>query len=152
MRTSVNLLLACASVCIPGASLAQELSLRAQVSIECSRQAEVRGLRGEARKNFRAKCMRGAPARVEVPPNLGPTVTICVRPTFEQEMKLRSLIDGSPEQTQEVAQAILYLRDQFCRTTHENLVAQSETHVGDNCFQYTGLYRGERVYWGMCLE
>jgi hypothetical protein len=77
---------------------------------------------------------------------------ICIRPTFAQEMKLRATIDGSSERTKEVADAIIYIRDRFCRTTTEKMVSDTETHVGDNCYQYSGLFRGERVYWGQCLE
>jgi hypothetical protein len=25
-------------------------------------------------------------------------------------------------------------------------------HVKENCLQYTGMFRGERVFWGMCRE
>jgi len=77
---------------------------------------------------------------------------ICIRPTFAQEMKLRATIDGSSERTKEVADALIYIRDRFCRTTTEKMVSDTETHVGDNCYQYSGLFRGERVYWGQCLE
>jgi hypothetical protein len=77
---------------------------------------------------------------------------ICVRPTFEQETKLRAMIDGSDARTREVADAILYIRDRFCRTTTDTMVSDTETHLSDNCYQYSGLFRGERVYWGQCLE
>ena len=77
---------------------------------------------------------------------------ICIRPAFAQEMKLRATINGSSERTREVADAIIYIRDRFCRTTTEKMISDTETHIGANCYQYSGLFRGERVYWGQCLE
>lgn len=126
----------------------QELSPRAQVSIECSRQADEMGLRGRARSDFRASCKLGGGGAVV---HTGPT-TICIRPMFQQELKLKGFIDGTDDRTQEVGEAIVYLRDQFCRTTHEVLMADRQQHVTDNCFEYSGIFRRERVYWGKCHE
>ncbi len=82
------------------------------------------------------------------------STAICIRPIFEQEMKLRALIDGSPKKTKEIAEAIVYLRSEFCRSTDEQLTTDKDVFVegSDNCHQYTGLLRGERVYWGECPE
>jgi hypothetical protein len=48
--------------------------------------------------------------------------------------------------------AINYWRRKYCRDTEDKLAADEETQVGDNCYQYSSLFRGERVYWGACLE
>jgi hypothetical protein len=105
-------------------------------------------LRGKARADYRAACRRGRGAVIV---RQGPT-TICARPLLEQELKLQRLIDGSDERTKEVADAIVYLRSQFCRTTDDALLADSQQHVTENCHQFSGLFRGELVFWGECYE
>lgn len=135
------------ALAIPSAH-SQEISPRAQLSIECSRQADDMGLRGKARSDFRASCRLGGGAAVV---RTGST-TICIRPVFEQELKLQGHIDGTEDRSQEVAEAIIYLRDQFCRTTHEVLMADRQQHLGGNCLEYSGIFRRERVYWGECHE
>jgi hypothetical protein len=77
---------------------------------------------------------------------------ICTQPVFAEERKLHTKIDGTPQRTEEVAAAINYLRAKYCRETEETLRSDREMNVGDNCYQYSGFFRGERVYWGQCLE
>ena len=76
---------------------------------------------------------------------------ICLRPMFEEEVRLRQMLDGTSGRTADVAEALQYLRERLCRITREPLEADSEIHVADNCYQYSGVHRGERVYWGACL-
>lgn len=80
------------------------------------------------------------------------TTAICIRPIFSQEMKLRSMIDGTANRTREIADAINYLRAEFCRTTGNKMTSDHSTHLGDNCYEYSGLLADERVYWGQCHE
>jgi len=61
-------------------------------------------------------------------------------------------MDGTQKKTDEVADAINYLRAKYCREIEGNPVSEQEAHLSDNCYQYTGIFRGERVYWGACLE
>lgn len=77
---------------------------------------------------------------------------ICVHPVFTEEYKLRQTIDGSPQRTDYVAAAINYLRLKYCREIEGLVTADHETHIGDNCYQRSGFFRGERVFWGECLE
>lgn len=77
---------------------------------------------------------------------------ICLRPVFMEEMNLRQKIDGNRDITIWVAQAINHLQGKYCRETDEALEQDDAVHVGDNCYQYTGMFRGERVFWGACHE
>jgi hypothetical protein len=77
---------------------------------------------------------------------------ICLQPVFTEEMRLKTTVDGTPTQTEFVANAIIYLRQKYCGTTKENLTADKTEHVAENCYQNSGLFRGERVYWGECYE
>jgi hypothetical protein len=77
---------------------------------------------------------------------------ICTQPVFAEEYKLRASIDGTPARTAYVTQAINYLRTKYCREIEGHLNSDQESHIGDNCFQSSGLFRGERVYWGQCSE
>ena len=47
----------CASAFAQGTSKAP--APRSAASLECSKQADAKGLHGKARKSFRSKCMRG---------------------------------------------------------------------------------------------
>jgi tetratricopeptide (TPR) repeat protein len=84
------------------------------------------------------------------PPERDPSTLICLHPVFTEEMRLRDQIDGNRSTTIRIAQAINYLNAKYCR-----LVAEIPEHDGwlgvkDNCFQFTGMFRGERVFWGAC--
>lgn len=77
---------------------------------------------------------------------------ICVRPLFEIERELRDKINGSSVRTREVADAINYLHTEFCRVTEDELAEGNRQIISDNCYQVSGEYRGETVYWGECLD
>jgi hypothetical protein len=77
---------------------------------------------------------------------------ICIHPVFAEEQRLRGSIDGTEERTNEIAEAINYLHAKYCRVIEEELSYDSKEYTADNCFQYTGIFRGERVYWGQCHE
>ena len=84
-------------------------------------------------------------------------VTICVNPVFAEESKLRAQIDGTPATTERVASAINYLRAKYCREVPAQefpvrSVSNNGEHVWDNCFQRTGQFRGERVFFVQCHE
>jgi hypothetical protein len=93
------------------------------------------------------------PGSFQFPPvHSGSEILICLRPTFAEVVRLRQMLDGSGERTAAVAEALQYLRERLCRITRQPLEADSEIHVVDNCYQYSGVHRGERVHWGACLE
>lgn len=80
---------------------------------------------------------------------------ICTKPVFAEEFKLKQSLDGSQEKTEKVAQAIKYLNDKYCRAMYDEYPEsdQSEAVQGvEMCRQYSGMFRGERVYWGQCHE
>jgi hypothetical protein len=77
---------------------------------------------------------------------------ICIKPVFTEEHRLRATIDGTPQKTDQVAAAINYLHERYCREIEGQLTADQNQFVGDNCYQYSGVFRGERVFWGACLE
>lgn len=77
---------------------------------------------------------------------------ICTHPVFTEERNLLSTVDGSQERTEYVATAIVYLYRRYCRDTEEELLFDEQLPVGDNCTQYAGMFRGEKVYWGQCHE
>ena len=147
MRTVLRLftILVCALALAISAADAQ--GFRPQASIECSRQADALGLHGRERKDFRADCLAKHDSN-----SLQATTTICIRPLFEQELKLRASLDGSYAKTKEIGDAINYLRGQFCRSTEENMTSDNRKKVGENCYEYSGMHDGERVYWGQCHD
>lgn len=78
---------------------------------------------------------------------------ICTRPVFTEERRLRTMLMDHPERAEHVADVINYLTLKYCRVVHEDLEQEGEVgHLGDNCHQQYGTYRGERVYWGGCYE
>jgi hypothetical protein len=101
-----------------------------------------------------------------------PSTLICIHPVFAEEKRLENtltvLCAGSGDtrpgclhmnvrdaQTagHNIAEQVKYLRDKYCRRTDDTLTADQKAAIPDtNCFQYSGIFRGERVYWGKCLE
>jgi hypothetical protein len=77
---------------------------------------------------------------------------VCTNPVFAEEHRLRATIDGTQQRTDEVAEAINHLNAKYCREVEDDLVSDQKANIGDNCWQYSGLFRGERVYWGECYE
>jgi len=77
---------------------------------------------------------------------------ICAHPVFAEEQRLKASLDGSDARTDYIAQAINHLRAKYCRLVEGTLESAQQEHVGDNCFQYSGYFRGELVYWGRCHE
>jgi hypothetical protein len=78
---------------------------------------------------------------------------VCVQPVYIEEERLRGMIDGNPDTTAEIAEAINYLNTRYCREITAAPTADVRSvHVSNNCFQYSGLFRGERVYWHRCHE
>jgi hypothetical protein len=77
---------------------------------------------------------------------------ICLRPVFMEETRLRGELDGNRSTTIRIAQAMNHLRAKYCRLVAEVPKEQGSVHVRDNCFQNTGVYRGERVFWSVCQE
>jgi hypothetical protein len=84
---------------------------------------------------------------------------ICIHPVFTEEKRLENLIfsagDAPTAQAsgRYVAEAVKYLRDQYCRPIEGTLTADQRTAIPDtNCYQESGIFRGERVYWGECYE
>lgn len=75
---------------------------------------------------------------------------ICTHPIEFEIHRLRAMIDGTPERTQWVADAINYLTAKYCRTTTDNVPMEERTPVSVNCYQASGHFRGEKVYWGLC--
>lgn len=74
---------------------------------------------------------------------------VCIRRIFPEEERLMSTIDGSEQRTNEVVQAITYLRAKFCRNVQSQfLKVDYQVARGERCGEYSGLYLGERVYWG----
>jgi hypothetical protein len=78
-----------------------------------------------------------------------PSTLICLHPVFTEEMKLRDQIDGNRSTTIRIAQNINYLNAKYCRLA-ERPEHDGWLRVKDICFQYTGMFRGERVFWGAC--
>jgi hypothetical protein len=77
---------------------------------------------------------------------------ICTQPVFTEERRLLATVDGSPARTEYVAAAIVYLRQRYCRDIEETVSSDEQVYAGDNCTQYAGTFRGEKVYWGQCHE
>jgi hypothetical protein len=78
---------------------------------------------------------------------------ICIHPVFTEVKKLEAELRDHPEKLQfDVDDAITYLRLKYCRSWDGPLTADTSTPLGDNCFQYSGMFRGELVYWGECKE
>ncbi|WLB09464.1 hypothetical protein QIH87_47310 [Bradyrhizobium elkanii] len=84
--------------------------------------------------------------------NSDESTLICLRPVFIEEMRLRDRIDGNRATTIWVAQAINHLNAKYCRLVDEIPTHDDSVQVKDTCFQYTGMFRGERVFWGGCHE
>jgi hypothetical protein len=82
-----------------------------------------------------------------------PGTLICVHPIFAEEVRLRGMIDGTPQMTQRVANAINYLRSAYCRHIDGHLQAHVALQAGGiNCWQYIAKYKGEDVYYGDCSD
>jgi hypothetical protein len=79
---------------------------------------------------------------------------ICTRPVFTEEYRLKQTILDNPNAVGESTAAISYLRQKYCRTIEEKPDQDQSEPVGENvnCQQFSGIYRGERVYWGECNE
>jgi len=77
---------------------------------------------------------------------------VCMQPIFQEEMRLRVQVAEDPSKVEQNAAAVTYLKKKYCRTIIGAPTSDQSTHIGDNCFQYTGIFRNERVYWGECLE
>jgi hypothetical protein len=77
---------------------------------------------------------------------------ICLHPVFTEEMRLKCALDGTPARTDYVTKAIIYLRSKYCRMFDGEVTADQTEHVGENCYENSGSFRGERVYWGQCYE
>ena len=60
MRTSLVVLALAGLLAVGGSALAQEKTkpARSTASLECSKQADEKGLHGKARKSFRSKCLK----------------------------------------------------------------------------------------------
>jgi hypothetical protein len=77
---------------------------------------------------------------------------ICLRPVFMEELRLRDRIDGNRATTIWVAQAINHLNAKYCRLVDVMPQQDDSVYVKHSCVQYTGIFRGERVFWGKCWE
>jgi hypothetical protein len=78
---------------------------------------------------------------------------ICLHPVFTEERKLQAKIDGQPSSTEWIAAAINHLRGKYCRTIERKpVVDRKEALENGSCYQESGIYHGERVYWGGCYE
>jgi hypothetical protein len=84
------------------------------------------------------------------------SATICSRAQFAKEMEYRSILFGVKRATpQEAAQAgkdYDEILARYCRKVRSLPREQTREHIGDNCYQLSGIYGEERVYWGQCLE
>lgn len=88
--------------------------------------------------------------------NMSVSKLICIHPVFTTEYELMQAINGSSSRTQRIAAAINYLHLKYCREVTgpvaQAITADQDRQVGDACHQYSGVFRGERVYWGSCAE
>lgn len=85
----------------------------------------------------------------------GEAKLLCTQPVFKEELRLRGTLDGSRAQTEKVAAAINYLHEKYCRETTdwpEADLTQDVGNTGGACNIFSGMLRGERVYWGYCAE
>lgn len=76
---------------------------------------------------------------------------ICSQPLVEVELALKAKIDGTRKKTIEIADALNFLHRKFCRVTLESLEEATREQKSDTCYQMSGNYRGETVYWGECF-
>jgi hypothetical protein len=83
--------------------------------------------------------------------DLGSTM-ICAVPVYGEEYRLRQTIDGNEATTDYVAAAINYLHARYCREIAETPEQDDSRQIAETCFERTGIFRGERVYWGQCFE
>lgn len=115
------------------------------------------GRQDQARRDALKACIQmGLPCRVQASfcdavKEVVETL-ICTHPVFTEEERLRLTLLNDPSAAQKVAAAITYLRDKYCRTIEEVPASDQDEQVHDNCSQHSGMYRGERVYWGECAE
>jgi hypothetical protein len=79
-----------------------------------------------------------------------PSTLICLHPVFAEELRLLQEFDGNQSTAVRIVQNINYLRAKYCRLVHEILRSDGDALIKENCFQYTGMFRGERVFWGAC--
>lgn len=156
-RFGVCVLLMLVAVWLP-TSLARAQSAKAPSvcrgldKTDCDEQAECFWV-GQAVDRETGAVKRKAYCRTRVGPRTNASsVVICIRPVFEQELELRKQIDGSQEKAERIAKAIVYLRNEFCRSISDTPESASSSQIAENCFQYSGTYRGEKVYWGQCHE
>ena len=82
----------------------------------------------------------------------GVETLVCLYPVFAEERKLQAEINGNRATTEWVASAINYLRAKYCRTIPKAPEYDDSTSLDETCVQHTGMFRGERVYWGGCYE
>jgi hypothetical protein len=81
-----------------------------------------------------------------------PGTLICIHPIFTEETSLVDTLDGSEARTNYVAEVINYLRLRYCRKSNDRIAADQSTDIGHQCYQHSGLFRDERVYWRGCAE
>src|SRR6516165_46020 len=112
-----------------------------EASTICEAESKHKKLTGAAKASHMTKCVADA---------IGYETLICLRPVFIEEMRLRDQIDGNGETTISVAEAINFLNAKYCRVVAEILEHDDSVQVKENCFQYTGMFRGERDFWGTC--
>ena len=77
---------------------------------------------------------------------------ICLHPVFTEERRLTEEIDGTEATTKRIAQAINFLRAKYCMTVAGEPDYDESTSLNETCVQHSGMFRGERVYWGGCFE
>lgn len=77
---------------------------------------------------------------------------ICVNPVFTEEQRLKREAASTPTKASETEEAVRYLHQKYCREVNAGAELQLSQKValGGGCFQYSGQYRGEKVYWGAC--
>lgn len=82
----------------------------------------------------------------------GAQKTICIRPIFSDILATCDQLYTNPADVELVANQINRMFVRYCRRSVGDLIADKEDDLsrGYGCKQYSGIYRGERVYWGSC--
>ena len=92
------------------------------------------------------------PSRTTTPAvaTTGTTMTICTKPIFDEVARLKTSIDGTASRTNYATHAAEYLMGSYCRKVLASISPDGVKTTSDSCSEFTGIYLGERVYWGTC--
>lgn len=83
---------------------------------------------------------------------LGTTV-VCTVPVPTAAVNLMDLARRRPSIAHAAESNVRFLLRKYCRELDGDSVLQTDnsTPINENCWQFTGMLNGDRVYWASCL-